>query len=53
MEDAEEGPGYPSIVSIFLVGADAGPGCANIIYFSSMIFFNTERKKTRGEGKEV
>jgi hypothetical protein len=52
MEDAEEGPGYPSIILIFLTGVDAGPGYANI-YFSWMLFFNTERRKTRGEGREV
>ncbi len=48
MEDAEEGPEYPPIILIFLTGADAGPGYANI-YFSSMLFFHTER---RGEGKK-
>jgi hypothetical protein len=53
MKGAEEGPGYTSIILIFLVGADKGPGCANIFYFSSMLVFNTERRKTRGDGSEV
>jgi hypothetical protein len=43
----------PSIILIFLTGVDAGPGCANIIYFSSILFFHTERRKSKEEEREV
>ncbi len=54
MEDPEEGPGSSLYNFNISLRRRCGPWmCQYFFYFSSMLFFNTERRKTRGDGSEV